>query len=239
MRKSFKLVIGICIVASATVLFMFSPFFTITDVTITGCETVQMQEIIERAGLSGPVNFFTYSANKAKTRIKENLYIKGLSVSKEIPNSVHISVTERRPCGYVEYMQGKYLYIDDDGFIIEIKSDIDKSLPIVTGIAFDKFQLGKCLDVDDPSAFKAVVTYARMLLKHELIDVVSYIDISDTHNTVIRIYNIEVQIGDTNNADEKIRTMKAVIDTLPNMDSIRGFLDIREISSQYIFKLLT
>lgn len=238
MRWRFKIILTVCVVASATVLFMFSPYFYIAEITVNGNDSIEQTEILTRTGIQRTTNMFLFNESEARKRIIENLYIDNVQFTKSLPNKLTITIRERHLSGYVEYMPGKYLYIDEYGRVLEINSFFAERLPVVGGLKFDKFQLGETLEVEDTAAFKTVVTYARLLIKHDLTEQVSRLDVSDGGNTRIFMYHIEFNVGDGLNADEKIRTMKDIADKLPNADKIKGSVDLREIRSQYVLKIL-
>lgn len=241
MYHRFKMALIIGGVAFAAVLFMFSPIFYIQEVTpdiVNGCENIPTSEILTRAGLTKTANLFLFDTSKARKSIMENPYIDSVTFQKILPNRLTITVRERHLSGYVEYMQGKYLYIDENGRVLETNSFYTEKLPVVRGLKYSRVRLGEILEVEDTAAFKTVVTFARLLNKHQLTDLVSRIDVSDGNNTKILVHYMNFNVGDGKNADEKIRTIKEIMEKLPNADIIKGFVDLTEIRSQYYIKIL-
>ncbi|MDR1665301.1 MAG: FtsQ-type POTRA domain-containing protein [Clostridiales bacterium] len=238
MRKRYVLAFIAGALALAAVLFLFSPFFFIEEIVVDGNVNFTKEEIINRSGIVSSSNLFLLNTSEVRDSIMENLYIEDVAFKKEFPNKITLHVTERHLSGYVEYMQGKYLYIDENGRVLEIKTYFTEKLPIVSGLKFESARLGEVLEVDDANAFKVMVRYARLLSKYELADNVSRIDISDSDNTRIMLYHIEFNVGGDRDADEKIRTMKEIEANLPNVSIINGFIDLSVIRSQYICEIL-
>ena len=223
----------------ACILFALSPFFHLTDIDITGNQQVEDMEILSRAGLNENANFFIFRPGRARELIMANHYIDHVSFRRTLPGSLEIAITERFLSGCIEYLDGMFLYIDENGRVLEVRSYRKEELPIITGLRFSSVKLGQPLEVDNQDAFGTVVTFARLLNRHELTGIISQIDVSDPTNTRMRLYNIEVNLGDTVGANEKILTLREIVDTWPVVRNARGFLDLRELDSEYIFRNLT
>lgn len=214
---------------------MASPFFNFTDITVTGNIKIESEDILTRARLNYPTNFFLFNPNQVRQNIMENHYIDQVTFRRVFPNTLAIAVYERRLSGYIKFLEDVYLYIDEQGRVLDVRPYRGEDLPVIEGLRFSQFHLGQPLEVDNPDTFNTVVTYAQSLNQHRISDIVSHMDVSDPSNTRIRIYNIEVHLGDTQNAHEKILTLREITQRWPDFRVERGILDLREIASQYIF----
>jgi hypothetical protein len=218
---------------------MVSPFFYFTDITLSGNFQIEDEEILNRARLDRPVNFFLFNPRRVRRDIMENPYIDQVSFRRALPGTLEISIRERFLSGYIEYLEGMFLYIDENGRVLEVRSYMKEDLPVITGLRFSHIHVGEILEADNPEAFSTVVTFARLLNRHELIGTISQIDVSDPANTRLRLYNIEVYLGDTRHAHEKILTLREIVNEWPVVRDARGFLDLRELNTEYIFRNLT
>jgi len=239
MNKKAKFILAVMILAAVSIFFLLSPFFYVTEIVVNGNLTVGGDEIIKRAGLEKKINIFLLSSKETEKKIKENFYVESAVLTKQLPSSVVVTVTERRLCGYIEYAGDMYLYIDDNGRVLEINRHKSQPLPVINGLNFDRFRLGEQLVTENPSALRSVVVYARLLVIYNLLDIISHIDVSDAQNIRMRVNNIDIHFGGTRDADEKIRTMKASLENLPDAKNIRGILYITDVSGRYIFRILT
>ena len=223
----------------ATVLFMLSPFFSMTDITVTGNSQIDTDEILDLAGLDQSGNIFLFRPRRARQGVMENHFIDSVHFSRILPGAIEVTVRERFLSGYIEYMEGMYLYIDENGRVLEVRSYMTEDLPRITGLRLSHVHVGQLLEVDNPDAFATVVTFARLLNRHGLTEEIYKIDVSDPGNTRVRLYNIEVYLGDTSGAHEKILTLSEIVNEWSMVRDARGFLDLRELDSQYIFRNLT
>jgi hypothetical protein len=235
----FKALIVLCVVLLTAVLFFFSPYFYIREIEITGNGNVSRAEIEGRMGITIGDNILLINIPAVRRLIMENLYIDSVTVERELPGRVNIHVRERRLVAYVEHMPGSFLFIDEAGRVLEVRTFFTEPLPLVTGLSFTSFQLGERLDVPNGAAFGIVTQYAQALMRYGLAPMVTHIDVTDVYNTRILFSNVEFNVGDARDADEKVRTMEAILLSLPGVAAYSGFVDLREIASQYFFTILT
>ncbi|MDR1536700.1 MAG: FtsQ-type POTRA domain-containing protein [Clostridiales bacterium] len=219
---------------------MLSPIFSISDIQITGNNRISSDSILESSGLIEPVNIFIFNRGKAEKELAKNLYLQDVSFEKIYPSTLAIKVLERQIIGYIPYLDS-YLCIDENGMVLDVSASIDEALPLIDGLRFSTFTLGEHLAVENKEAFNIIMTLANLFDKYDLQEeFINKVDVNDVNDIHLHIYNIDVAFGLISDADEKIRTLKAIIqDTLPDSRSVRGTLDVRVIGKQYILKVLT
>jgi cell division protein FtsQ len=230
-----------CGVVLSGIMVMLSPLFRISDIQITGNDRISSEYILEASDLVKPVNIFIFSPKKAKQEVSSNLFLEDIFYAKSYPNKLQVTVLERKLIGYVPYVDS-YLCLDGEGRVLSVSAGLDEPLPLISGLQVSSFNLGEPLKAENTDAFDVMMALANLLSKYSLLDTqfVSKVDVSDTKDIHLYIYNIDVAFGLISDADEKIRTIKAIIqDNLPDARNVKGTLDVRVIGNQYIFKVLT
>ncbi|MCL2202454.1 MAG: FtsQ-type POTRA domain-containing protein [Defluviitaleaceae bacterium] len=235
----FKVALAFCAVALGLVLFLFSPYFALREIVITGNGTVSRAEIEDSLDVVLGDNILIINTSAARRRVMENLYIDSVSFERVLPGRLNVTVRERRLVAYIEHTPGSFLFIDETGRVLEVRTFFTEPLPMVTGLQFSSFQLGERLDVPNRAAFGIVTQYAQALQQYGLSTLVTHIDVTDVHNTRILFNQVEFNVGDARDAEEKVRTMAEILNSLPDVASYRGFVDLREIASQYFLTILT
>ena len=235
----FKVVLFVSAVLLAAVLFLFSPYFSVREIVINGNAAVSRHEIEDRLGLVNGDNLLIFNTATARRNIMENLYIEHVSFRRDLPGRLNVYVRERRLIAYIEHIPGSFLFIDETGRVLEVRSFFTQPLPVVVGLPITSFQLGERLVVPNRMVFNLVAQYAQALQRYGLATKVTHIDVTDIHNTRVRFPNIEFNVGDVSDADEKVRVMVEVLLNLPDVASYRGFMDLREIANQYFLTILT
>jgi len=236
----FKIAIGVCAVILGAVLFLISPFFGADEIIIMGNVNVSQTEIEDRLDLVIGDNLLLFNNAAARARIMENLYVDSVAFNRELPGRITVTVRERRLVGYAEHSPGSFLFLDESGRVLEVRSFFTDPLPVVVGLSFNSFQLGEILDVPNRSVFNIIAQYASALQRHGLAAEVVHIDVSDIFNTRIAFSNFIFEVGDdAHNADEKVRVIVAALSKLPDTPSYRGIFNLRELGPHYILSIIT
>ena len=225
--------------ALAVLLFLVSPFFHISAVVVEGTSNVSLREVNDALNVQTDTNLLFFNTRAARRRVMENLYIGQVEFHRSLPNRLYVTVRERRLAAYVQHMPGSFLFLDDFGRVLEVRSYFTQPLPLLEGLQFTRFQLGEILEVPDSVAFNAVVHYAQLLYDHGLIDRVTHMNVADASNIRILIDGRkEFNVGTAVRADEKIRTIVDILENMPNPDVVSGFMDVSEIRSEFVFVVL-
>ena len=225
----------LCVLAGICA-FLVSPVFTIKNIEITEMEKYTKDEICEMVNIKEGMNMFLFNRFSAMKTLKSNTYIESAKISYKLPDTVAITIDERKVRGYVPYM-GSYLYIDEEGRVLEVSSEMNRALPVVYGLNFSSFTLGEKIEAENKEAFDIMVNIAYLMSKYELLDMVVKIDVSNPDKILAYVNKVEVNLGDMSNGDRKIRTMAEVIKNINEND--RGSLDLSDLSKPIIFKYLT
>ncbi len=237
MRFKAFFVISLFIVLATA--FLASPAFDIKNTEISGLDLISQEDILKAAQLERYKNIFLAGSGSIKKRILENTYVEDVTVQKILPNTIVIAVTERRLSAYIEFMKGTFLYLDDNGRVIDVNTSFTQPLPVVVGLPFSHFTLGQVLEVEDQDVFDVMVTLGRLFNKYNLENDIVRVDLSNANDIHLFVNELDVQFGDISDADQKIRTLLAILENLPYQDTAKGFLDMRDISKPAVFRLLT
>jgi len=238
-NRKFIATVVICVAAFAAVVFMFSPFFYIREVIISGNNVVTNSEITDRLEVDLTTNLLFFNARAAERRVLENLYIADVNFRRDLPGRLYVQVRERRVVAYVEHTLGSFLYIDEQGRVLEVRNFTSGRRPVVEGLNFTRFALGEVLEVPDTTAFEIATEYAQQIYLHGLMNRVTYIDVSDTANTRILVGYIEFNVGGLRGAEGRVRIIAGMLAEIPDADFARGFVDLRETRGEYFFEILT
>ena len=218
-------------------LFLVSPYFNIEDVVIQGNIRVTHSDIRDRLGVTATTNILMFNTTAARRRIEANLYIDDVIFRRDLPDRLYVTIIERRLSAYVQY-RNSFLHLDDFGRVLEVRSYISESRPILVGLEFTRFQLGEILDVENAIDFAGVVLYTQLLVTHDLIHSITYINVSDPANIRILVNYLDFHVGGIADADEKVRTIAEILNELPDAGRMRGFIDMRNIQPLFFLELL-
>ena len=134
-----KLVILIGLIVGSIVFALTSPIFNIKDIQVTNNNAISSETIISLSGLTKDQNIFKFKTSDVINKIKENPYIEEVKVNRKFPSTVQIEVKERTATYSVDFL-GKYAYINNQGYILEISED-KKGMPVIQGISTKEDQV--------------------------------------------------------------------------------------------------
>jgi len=235
-RFLFKGVLLSAAIVFVLLLLMLSPLFTVHTVHIEGNTVVKAEEILKTTGLDADVNIFSVMSHQAAQALEALPYIQRARIVKDFPDTINITVTERKARGYVEYSRmNTYLLIDGEGMVLGTQSAMTDKLPVIVGLSFTDFAVGRLLETDNPDAFDTVVTLSQLFVKNELADIVK-VDVSDSRDIHLYLRNVDIFFGSMDDADLKVQTLKALAPNLPAED--RGFLHMEDINKDPVFQFL-
>lgn len=218
---------------------LFSPLFAAKEITAKGAKHYTTSQLADMIGLSKGDNIIFFGKSKAAKTLEKDPYIEKAKVSMKLPDTMVITVTERKVRGYVPYM-GAYLYIDEAGRVLDVQDACQEALPVVKGLQFGNFTKGEVIPVENPDALDVVLQVSQLMEKYELLDLVVEIDVSDLENIYAYVNQVQIVMGNMENGDTKIRYMAEIMRTIPKED--RGVLDLSMLDDPHgtvVFRYLT
>ena len=116
--------------------------FTVQSVSVTGNNFVSMEELNPYLQKVKGVNIFESDIEGIAKRLRNNPWIKDVSVRREPPSSISVNIVERTPAVYVNSKGGLYL-ADEEGTLLGEKEGLSFSLPVVYGISLEGTRTGE------------------------------------------------------------------------------------------------
>ncbi|MBI5586923.1 MAG: FtsQ-type POTRA domain-containing protein [Deltaproteobacteria bacterium] len=108
----------------------------IETINIAGAKRVSEDDIYDLAGIEEGENILSFKVSDVVDNIRRNPWIKEADVSRSLPSTVNIEVTEREPLALVK-LDALYV-MDASGVVFKRYSSEDGlDLPVVTGLTMD------------------------------------------------------------------------------------------------------
>ena len=209
-----KIVISLAIIIGGIIFAMTSPIFNINKIDVVNNAEVSSETIISLSELKLEENIFKFKKSDVAEKIKENAYIEDVEIRRMLPNCVKIDVKERTPRYSVDFM-GKYVYINTQGYLLEISED-SKGLPIIQGIVTpeEDVVLNKRLCKEDLEKLEDVIKIMDIAKENGLEDKITYIDIKDKTQYCICMKDEDkkIYLGDKTNLSNKMIYVVALIE---------------------------
>lgn len=212
-RKFITFLIIVGLIIGGICFALISPIFNIANIQVNGNSKVNSDTIKSLSGLGKGQNIFKFRTSDVINEIKTNAYIDTVQVSRKIPDTIVINVTERTQNFNVEFLNG-YAYINNQGYILEISSQ-KADLPVIKGVSTkdEDIVAGKRLDDEDLDKLDVVLQIMEICKNNDLDKKISSIDITNKNNYIINMDEEKkvIYLGNSENLNSKILYIPVIL----------------------------
>ena len=186
LRTRFYVIMTLLILTVFFMLFSLSSIFTVDSIEVKGNSHYTAEEIINM-GHAVPGRNLIYSLNKKETEeyLEQNPYIKNATVSRKLPSTMVIKVTERAERMAFRY-DDDYLIMDEDGILLKKTRNTPKTT-LIEGIIVNKIKLGEAIGAEDSGKLDRIVDLIHGMIAGDLYFV--RVDMSDEKKVKAYIYD--------------------------------------------------
>ncbi len=220
-------VFGIALLALIALIFM-TPLFNIREIRLNGNDNVSKEIINTKVGDLVGANLFGTSASNVKERMSQIPQISNVEVKKAIfPARLELTITERRPAGYV--LSGDdTLVLDSDLKIIGDASVFDcDHLPSISGISVSTYEMNKELEIKSSEKKEILKELLKAFEFVGITESVKYVSIDDITSITFNYDNrLDVICGSHLQLDRKIRMFAESIRTSTFDENSIGTIDL-------------
>jgi cell division protein FtsQ len=109
------------------------PYFALTTIEIDGNRRLSRDEILQNAGVRIGSSVWDATPSIVRPRLQSHPWIRRVSVRREFPDRLMITVQERRPVAIARL--ATLSYVDRDGHVLDALHDDDsRDFPLITGL---------------------------------------------------------------------------------------------------------
>ena len=105
------------------------PRFQVTDVTFSGNQALQENQILEWLGQVHGENLFAYDLSRASERLAEHPWVLSASVQRKFPQEIQIELIERVPYARIKFE--KIFLMDNFGVVLSEEKPEHRHLPLI------------------------------------------------------------------------------------------------------------
>jgi len=195
-------------------------FFKVETIHTEGNQKYSNYAIAEASGIQSGDNLMTLQKSKIASLIMEQLpYINAVTITRKLPDSVVITVSEGDAAAAVIDADDNYWHISETGKVLEkIESIADETVVIVTGVNLIEPVAGAQMTLaedEDKSKASQMLLLINTLSQYGILFDVSEIDMSKSFNPVLTYSDrFKVELGVTDELDYKIKYLLAVVEKL-------------------------
>jgi cell division protein FtsQ len=196
------IVAGFLVVLGAVAIGLtYTPMFHAKTIMVTGERRLSEARILKIAGVGPGTDVFHADLRAAERRLERNPWIASATVSRRLPSSISVQITERRPVALARSSDGTLTYLALDGSVLA-PAGRHTLLPEV------QVEAG----ADEPAAMAAGASVAEALPPGLLPEVAS-ISVDAEGSVIVGMRSgVTAAYGDGSDARAKGQALKAVID---------------------------
>lgn len=214
-RKIFLIIILLLILSSLYCYYLCTAEqFCIKDITIIGNEQLTQEEIYNLSGINLNDNIFLTFKVIAKTKLKQNPYVEDVQIIKTYPNKLKIEIKERKKQFQVLTETGIYIYIDEQGYILDSSTEPLDLIKIVGfNINEENLQNLKRLEEEDLEKMENILHIMEDAQKINIKEKITKIETEDEYILYLENQNITINLGDvtTSNINDKMLYVQAIL----------------------------
>jgi cell division septal protein FtsQ len=107
-------------------------FFTVKNIVVRGNDTIDTSRVLSLAAIEKDMSLFKMNTSGIKKNIGTLPEVKKVKIRRRIPNTVVITIVERKPIAIVN--NGLQYFVDNTGYLWPIKPNTYWDLPIISGL---------------------------------------------------------------------------------------------------------
>ncbi len=209
-----------------------SSLFNVSEITVKGNALISSEEIISLSGINYDTNILHVDEVSAKENIETNYFVVVDNIRRTFPTGVEITVHERTPVAQIGTINGYYI-IDAEGITIGCNPVEVENLTSITNLGILQPQGGEKIGSDSPEKLDGVFLVLEAIDKYKLNGEITGIDMKDPQRILLTYKgNIKVQIASGLTADNRLKNIKAIVETVKdtlnegqviNMESSNGY----------------
>lgn len=186
--------------------------FKIQEIKIEGNKKLENEQIEELSEINIGKSIFSITEVVTKVKLKRNGYVENVKLEKTYPNKIKIVIEEREKKYQIETEKGRYIYIDEQGHILEV-SEIKAELPIITGmeITEEKVEELQRLEENDLDKMEKILHLVEEIQNLEIENAIAKIETEEEYIVHMQGDQTIINLGDASNLSNRMFYVKAIL----------------------------
>jgi cell division protein FtsQ len=154
--SALKLASGLAVVVSASLAVAWSahhyaltsPRFAIRTIDLVGAHRLSLEQVKAESGAAVGVNIFALDSDAAERKLLENPWISEVKVTRRLPSTLRIELSEREAAAIVALGEHLYLVTREGEPFKEIQAGDPYDLPLITGASAENLQRDRVREME-------------------------------------------------------------------------------------------
>ena len=147
-----------------------------------------------------------------KVKLKQNGYVEDAQIKKIYPNVLEIEVKERKKEFQIKLETEGYIYINEQGYILEYRMD-KSEIPTIVGMDIKQADIGELhrLDEKDLNKMENILQIREQFRKLELANKITQIQVQDEYIVNLENDGIVINLGDGTDLKNRMYFVNAIL----------------------------
>lgn len=211
-KKTLVFILLIMLIGGISAYLLTSQSFSIEQISVKGNSQLTAQKICQLAEINRGDNIFSKIGIVAKVKLKQNGYIEDATIKKIYPNKVEIEVKERQKQFQIKTEAEGYVYIDEQGYILEY--GVDKlQIPTIIGINATQEDVTTKHRLDDNELEKMenILQIREECRYIEIADKITQYEVKDEYIVSLENEGIRFNLGDATNLKNRMYYVNGIL----------------------------
>ncbi|MBQ3099803.1 MAG: FtsQ-type POTRA domain-containing protein [Clostridia bacterium] len=213
-------------------------FFRISEISVTGNDVYNDQDIIEMSGIEYGTNIYLLDTAKVSDTLKREFpYIKRIKLERDIPQKIILNLECDTAVYYVEIC-GEYFAVSRDLRVLERTNELETltgKYPEIKRLLTSDVEeaiVGRTMLFTRANYYEAVTSFLALLEASECFEGLTTVDVSDRFSiNLIHNHRIKASIGDPTDAELKLRFLYEVLKDLGDQSAT---VDVENVEMAYV-----
>ncbi len=186
--------------------------FKIKTINIEGCNNLREEEVYELSEIKEGKSIFSVIETITKVKLKRNGYIEDAKIKKEYPNQILIQVTERQNDFQILTEDSKYIFINEQGYIIG-NSEESSNITTITGmeITVEQSEKIKRLEEKDLDKMEDILHIKDEITGIEGLETIERIDTKDEYIIHFNEDKLKINLGNASELSNRMYFVRAIL----------------------------
>ena len=217
------------VVICVGVILVFSVFFKINNVTISGDKVYSEKMIEDKSGIEIGSNLFIVSEEKLSEKLSKELpYIKSVTVERKLPDTIIINVTAAKEVAAITTENG-FVLLDETGKVLDKNASILKeNVAVLNNVKLKECVEGAQVVFTNENKNEVFVKLFEAI-KNVDMQLLTEVDLKDVNNVKIRYDDrITFEVGNLTNIETKLARGLAALEKENEINAYaEGTLDLK------------
>jgi len=202
-------------------------FYLITEVDVISVSRFKPTDVVALAGIDANSSSWSLDEEKIRRGINSNIYLDYQGFEKVGRHKIILYVYERSETANM-LRNGLQYTVSADGMVLDVSSEVnlDNGCITVSGIAFRDIRVGSVVSCQQEAQLDAYKRVIEELQLQGICDETAELNFSSLDNIyLVTVDGYTVNLGDVNDLQGKIGTMRAVVQELRKRGLRNGVIE--------------